>query len=211
MGNVRTKLFGYHFETQQENLHDACKKGDWEKFQSLVNNGADIKRDDDLYHYGDTCLHHAAEGGNIKIIQYLLDHGFDVNTKSITGALAIHHASFNGYLEVIKYFISVGVDINAKNRYGWSNLHLASQSGKLEIVKYFVENGVHDINDQTDDGTTLLMVATAYTLLNILQYLVENGAQIDKADREGKTALFHFVCKCLYHEESGRIRQLQIV
>ncbi len=46
-------------EVVEAEIHTVCKNGDWEKFQVLINNGADIKL---LGQYDKTCLHFASQG-----------------------------------------------------------------------------------------------------------------------------------------------------
>ncbi len=46
-------------EHVEAEIHTACKNGDWEMFQVLVNDGANIKAVDTIHK---NCLHYAAEG-----------------------------------------------------------------------------------------------------------------------------------------------------
>ncbi len=46
-------------DNSEENIHRVCDIGDWETFQSLVNDGVDIHS---TGLSGWTCLHHASQG-----------------------------------------------------------------------------------------------------------------------------------------------------
>ncbi len=46
-------------EDVEAEIHTACKNGDWQKFQVLINNGADLKL---LGEFDKTCLHFASQG-----------------------------------------------------------------------------------------------------------------------------------------------------
>lgn len=134
----------------------------------------------------------------MKIVQYLVDHGLNVNAKDRFGGLPIHIASEFGKLGVIKYFVEkCGVNINAKNNDGVSCIHLASdedwlraveQSAKLEVIQYLVENGA-DINAQTNDGKTALLNAMVNNYKKIIRYLIEKGADFIRCDRNRNMAV----------------------
>ncbi len=117
----------------ETDIFTVCKNGDCSMFQFLVNDGANIRKRD--HAESNTCLHFASQGGNMNIVEYLVDYGLDINERNRYNDLPIHHASMNGRLEVIKYFVSLGVDIHTKNVGRWSCVHFASEKGKLEVVK----------------------------------------------------------------------------
>ena len=47
---------------------------------------------------------------------------------------------------------------------------------RLDIVRYLLEEGVIDVNAQTEAGVTTLMVASRYNATDIAEYLLEMGA-----------------------------------
>ncbi len=62
-----------------------------------------------------------------------------------------------------------------------------------------------NINVFTDQGLTALKLATMHDHINVV-YLVEHGAQVDKINKEGKTALMYF-----RNQREKQSTQLQIV
>lgn len=82
----------------------------------------------------------AAEGGNLKILELLLDRGLDVHDQTENGWTALMSAVQGGNLEMIKWLVEKGVDINAK--YGeWTALGLAKIRGRDDAVQYLKEHG----------------------------------------------------------------------
>jgi hypothetical protein len=63
-------------------------------------------------------LHHAAGGGAIDLIEYVLARGADINAKDKYGDTALHYAALNGHQEAINILIAKGADIHAKNNDG---------------------------------------------------------------------------------------------
>jgi hypothetical protein len=68
-------------------LSHACRNGNYDIIQLLVDHGADVLRTDD---FGFTALHHAASAGAADVVELLLDKGADVHAKSYNGSTALH-------------------------------------------------------------------------------------------------------------------------
>ncbi len=66
-------------------LHHVCEGGDWPTFQDLVNKGAHIRWIGWIGMSSMTLLHYASQGGNVKIVQYLVKNGSKVNAKDHYG------------------------------------------------------------------------------------------------------------------------------
>ncbi|PTB62151.1 ankyrin, partial [Trichoderma citrinoviride] len=75
-------------------------------------------------------------------------------------------------------------------------IHVAAQNGHLEAVKLLLKLDPGDINIETKNGATPLLLASGgetASHLEVARYLIEQGAAInlDAADESGKTALHH--------------------
>ncbi|MBI4027589.1 MAG: ankyrin repeat domain-containing protein [Verrucomicrobia bacterium] len=96
---------------------------------------------------GRTPLHYAAQTGQTKAAQWLLDRGADVNAKlywwghtSSGKPVPRHHtplhlAAKKGHIDLVKLLLARGADGNAKDGLGVTPLHLAIQKGHIEMVK----------------------------------------------------------------------------
>ncbi len=70
--------------------------------------------------------------------------------------------------------------------------YLATEAGigNLDVTKFLIENGA-DVNAQTADGTTPLMLAVGYRMIDTVDLLLENGANksINAKNTRGNSAL----------------------
>ena len=92
-----------------------------------------------------TDLHKAIRDGSLKAVNYLVEHGADIEHRDFFG---IEHRDFFGNtplctaaesrsLEMVIYLIGHGANVNSEG----TPLHCAVKYGSLEIVKYLVEHG----------------------------------------------------------------------
>nr|CAH7769071.1 unnamed protein product [Callosobruchus chinensis] len=141
--------------------------------------------------YNITPLHSAVYGGNLNVIEYLVEKNADINAKDKDGLIPLHVAAEYGNLEAVKYFIEKGIDVNVKDGCGSTPLHMAALYGNLEIVEYLVVRGA-DINAEAKgifySGTSLHMAAKGGNL-EVVEYLVKRGAYLSAEDKDGMTLL----------------------
>lgn len=84
----------------------------------------------------------AAQAGDLKTIESLLETGVDVNSKSEYGATALAYACDKGHVEVVKFLISKGADVEATDRfYNFNPLTWARIHTHDEIIQILVEAG----------------------------------------------------------------------
>ena len=101
----------------------------------------------------------AARNGYLDIVQYLLDHGAEMdkrdNSRKKSALLA---AAFKSQNQVAEYLMTHGADINAQAINGFTPLHDAAWVGDYQLVKMLVEHGARtDIRN--NDGQTALQCA----------------------------------------------------
>jgi hypothetical protein len=75
--------------------------------------------------YG-TPFHASVLGGHIKVAQFLLAHGANINSRSTNHWAPLLLASQQGHLEIGRWLLSHGADVQ---RLGWAALHLAARGG----------------------------------------------------------------------------------
>lgn len=91
-----------------------------------------------------------------------------------------------------QYFLKNKVDINLLNDEGENVIHSAVYSGKPERLEGILNQ--KNINHQSKDGTTPLLLAVALERTEIAQYLIKHGADVNIPDHENNTPL-HVACQ----------------
>jgi ankyrin repeat protein len=65
---------------------------------------------------------------------------------------------------------------------------MASTYGHLDLVKYLIQKGV-DINYQSNQGNTALMMATLGFRVDVVKFLLENKADISLQNKGKQTCV----------------------
>ncbi len=147
-------------------IHLAVKSGDLRMVKLLIEAGAKLNVEDNLYH--STPLHYAAFYHYKKILRFLLARGAYINVADSNGNFPLHFAAGNGCLETIELLILHKASLNCLNKKLQTPLHLLAYGGKNKIEFPFSTNGasgyidsaaalikagasdkIRDINDRT--------------------------------------------------------------
>jgi cytohesin len=164
---------------QPLDIWKAASRGMLEEVQKFVSQGIAV----DARSRGDvTSLHEASEAGHLTVVDWLLDHGANINARTAAqpgypGAqtplyLAVQH----GKTDVVKTLLKRGANPNLKSSDSTSPLEEAAQLGNLELVSLLVDNGAN-VNPRGDFSP--LYVALCSKHLEVSKYLVEHGARTD--------------------------------
>ncbi len=127
---------------------------------------------------GNTALHTAAATGDVISLKYMIeDRLVNAATESINGETPLHHAAFNGHLNIVTYLVGTQqVDPLVLDNYLSSPLHESCRGGDLNTVKYLMyESQQHqpvDVNEQTDEGWTMLHCAAFSGNSELISYLL---------------------------------------
>ena len=91
--------------------------------------------------HANTALHLAAQNGQIKVAQHLIDAGADVNAPNAHKHIPLHLAAQNGHLALSKLLVESGTNLDYKDLIGKiSKIVLKSSQMSpmiLKIDKYF--------------------------------------------------------------------------
>lgn len=175
----------------------ACKNGDTEVVELLLQNGADINREDN--YTGQTPLLaalHGKKSNRFSLAMYLIDRGANIHvnqssTSPFQRSLLILGSdtpeTIQDGFNLFKYLLQNNVDMTI--RIGEENaLTFAAHYGNYNAVKYLLDEGYFDVNVQDNAGDTALISATTNNHAEIVIMLLEYNADISLTDSNGKTA-----------------------
>ena len=94
------------YQTMQESLLEAIRKGDLNIVKFCLQNGANINLKD--MEANETPLHFAACYSKLEIVKILLQNGADINLKNRAGSTPLHFAVLLGKLEEVKLLVQKG-------------------------------------------------------------------------------------------------------
>ncbi|KAJ1465947.1 ankyrin repeat-containing domain protein [Baffinella frigidus] len=154
----------------------------------LITKGVDINAKDK---YGKTALGNAVNANSAHVVQLLLEAGARPDEYMLESALElkdggyVEHPDTDKFPYVVALLIKSGVDVE----------YSASVSGPLRP---------RGKNEGFVDGkrTPLHFVAETHKSVYCVKLLIDAGADVNKADRNGNTAL-HEVCECILHPNNG--------
>ena len=104
---------------------------------------------------GSVPLNAAASCGDLKTVQFLLDHGADPNCRDHEGWSAIHWAVEQGHPGIVYALLNRGADINAVSSYGTSPLHCAANGGHTDVVIELLRSGADPLKATCHGWTPL--------------------------------------------------------
>lgn len=143
----------------------------------------------------------AARLGNTKIVQVLLDYGWNANEVDAKRRTPLHFAAENGYYKVVQVLLnSRQLDVNARDQCGSTALHDAARGGHMVVVNLLLSKADIDINIEDKNGCTPLWWATGHGHHGVaLRLLKERNVNINAVGkfetyvRRKSTSLHHAV------------------
>ena len=164
-------------------LHRAAGQGHEELLVWLLEHGAEVDARDNN---GETALMQAPTRS---AVMALCDAGAAVQAATGEGVSALHFAAQYGRPEVVHALLSRGADPDAATRMGETPLHYAALAGAgTDCMAALLDAGA-DIDEETDEGVTALMVAARRARLDMVEWLLDHGARVDARTVTGDTAL----------------------
>ena len=159
-------------------IHKAAYKGDLKKVKEIIDRDPNQINVQDAQ--GFTPLHLASGKGHIEIVEFLLNHGADIELEIFNGEtplmLAARYARYGQY-ETIKTLLEHGAKVNHKDENGRTALHNAAMYRGKEIMNLLISYGA-DVNTRDKDQTTPLHQAAMLNNIEAAKALVEHGADI---------------------------------
>ncbi|KAI9888001.1 MAG: hypothetical protein M1823_000122 [Watsoniomyces obsoletus] len=159
-------------------LHEAAFRGYEAVVGLLLKHGADIEaRDPD----GKTALHLSS---NKAVADLLLLHGANVDREDRRGRISLHEAAFEEYKAVVRLLLDHGANIETRDEDGKTAFRLASIR---EVAASLLQHGATIEADEY--GQTALHQAARRGNEPLVDLLLQHGANIEKVDKNGRTAL----------------------
>ena len=139
---------------------------------------------------GKTPLHHAAETGNIELIQLLVKNGADINRPALTGGLTpLMSAVTSNSIDSVRVLLDYGTNINKTDHFGNTALSYSIGFNNAEMVMLLIGR-----NARVDDKRDLYYAASvANVSQRIIVALLKKGADINSHDQIGRTPLYYAV------------------
>ncbi|XP_028689711.2 ankyrin repeat domain-containing protein 42 isoform X4 [Macaca mulatta] len=168
--------------------HIAAIRGQDACVQALIMNGANLTAQDER---GCTPLHLAATHGHSFTLQIMLRSGVDPSVTDKREWRPVHYAAFHGRLGCLQLLVKWGCSIEDVDYNG--NLpalafpgHVAAFKGDLGMLKKLVEDGVININERADNGSTPMHKAAGQGHIECLQWLIKMGADSNITNKAGE-------------------------
>lgn len=141
----------------------------------------------------------AAEKSDLRLLQYLIRRGANVNVADSQGRRAIHYAisTDTGNLRRYRIFDKAGADLQSPDNYGRTPLHLASGFGyAFEVEWLFRHVPGLDIDVRDADGWTPLMWACKLDRSNgpVVEELRDRGASYWPRSKDGEWSALKLAC-----------------
>ncbi|XP_064626190.1 transient receptor potential cation channel subfamily A member 1-like isoform X2 [Lineus longissimus] len=164
-------------------------KGSSEKLRSFLKE--DPSRVGLVDQKGRSALHHAAEKGQIEVLEYVLSLGEDINLKDDDGNTALHLAAQSGKKEAVRFLLEHKASSDCLNNKAASPLHLAIQDDKAEVVEVMCMYKQVDVNFPTGCGATPLHVAAWINAARSVKILLNANANIEATCHPKLLTPFH--------------------
>ena len=123
------------------------------------------------------------------VMEFLLEHGADVNAVDFQDDAAVHGAAEGGDTALVEFLLARGADVNAR---GCSPaLHRAARNSHLDTMKVLLANGanVHSCNDEGETALHYAARKEGGMAVDSILLLLTHGAEVDAANKAGQTPL----------------------
>eukprot|EP01006_Ploeotia_vitrea_P030649 TRINITY_DN63019_c0_g1_i1.p1 TRINITY_DN63019_c0_g1~~TRINITY_DN63019_c0_g1_i1.p1 ORF type:complete len:656 (+),score=42.92 TRINITY_DN63019_c0_g1_i1:72-2039(+) len=138
-----------------------------------------------------TALWHAASGGHVNIVEWLVSNtSVDLYSCDSMGLTATHRAAMEGMVEVVSWLYQSGkivldqLDLSDRTPLQW-----AAKQGYLNTVQWLHQAGA-DLNHVDAFGATPLITAAQHDRLEVVKWIVETDSSCCKCrDNRGRSAL----------------------
>ncbi|WP_419905412.1 ankyrin repeat domain-containing protein [Kiloniella sp.] len=111
----------------------------------------------------------AAEKGKVKVIEEMIEAGFDVDERDQDGWTALMLAALNSHRVTSSTLIKAGADLSVSDSLGMTALMAASVAGNKKLVTFMVKSGA-DIEQEDSVGETAEYMAEQAGHVSVARY-----------------------------------------
>ena len=137
-----------------------------------------------------TALHIAAEQGEIRTVEQLVNRGANVNATGGLYHTALQAAAASGFDNVVEYLLEKGADASLTGGLFSNALSAAVYSGTFSLVPKLNDRGAA-MDAKDDQGRTALHLAAWRGSWDVIEWLKNKGSDLGVKDHQGRTILHH--------------------
>lgn len=154
---------------------------------------------------GRNVLQHCNSMLDEKIVKAFIDGGADVNNRDTWQRAPIINAMQDHNRTLVKLLLDNGADPNVKDDQGSSPIYIALQHRQYDNLDLLLKKGADpNVKDRWSEQP-MLGYACVLGLDTAVKKLIDAGADINGADRDGRTALHHAVLNSWNSAEAVRL------
>ncbi|XP_062603788.1 ankyrin-3-like [Saccostrea cucullata] len=184
-------------------LHIACQNAKYQMCKYILSQYSFLLNAENTS--GWNAAHCAAQGGDVRILQFLIDKGVKISQTSDNYVTILHIACFHAKYEMCQYILSQYPDLlNFVEENGWSAAHCAAMAGDVNILKLLADNGL-PVTETREYTANILHMACGYAKYEMCQYILSQYPNMLKdVDGNGWNAAH-------YAAQGGDVNILQIL
>ncbi|KAL8846507.1 MAG: hypothetical protein Q9221_008410 [Calogaya cf. arnoldii] len=170
----------------------AAQAGSVIEVETLLSQGADVGA---IHRQsGRNALAVASHCGNENVVQLLLQHGADVNTRDASSLCPLHLAAMRGHYGVVEQLLQEHARVDELGPNDETPLRIASDKGYTDFVELLIRAKAK-VNTRDRKGmSTPLHKAAAHGNEAMVDLLIKNGAHMEAKDKELMTPI-HYACE----------------
>ena len=169
-----------------KNIIKAVKNDDLKLIKKIVGDNAGKVNEKDSRSC--TPLHHACSKGSVKVVEYLVKKGADLNAQDTDGDIPITWALVRGHKNIAKFLINKGANVKLINKKKMTLLHWVVICSDKEMAEIIIDKGVL-INAMDFENRTALHYAGERQKVELAGILLKNGADVKLVGNYGRTPL----------------------
>lgn len=149
-----------------------CYAGSLDAVKILRANGAQYT---DFDRGGSAPIHWAVDGGNVKLLDFMIEDGADVNLRDTNSGWTplIRCASVSGHRNIGLTLLQNGAEVNAQDKDGKTALMIAIVNGHLDLLEILLKKNA-DIKLKNEYGKTAYDMALSSEKRRIIKVLTDH-------------------------------------
>ena len=184
---------------QERDFLDAAISGDIGQLHQLLSKGVPVDvLDNRNMPWGQTALMHAAQGGHLDAVRFLLEAGARVSAKDRGDHEAdryrqpLHYAMLGKNIAVVEALLDAHANPNAESHFGVTPMNVAIEADNFEGVRLLLRRGANvKHNPRSRHYTPPLSLAAALARPALVRLLLEAGADPNVVDARDQTPLMY--------------------